>query len=133
MGSAMSLHARPGSLPRTIVDMEAEVRGDTRSFMARARDISAHGVRLRGPLRVAPGERVWLILVLPGGERISAPAEGRWDREESAGTWVSGVQFVPGTESQSLVCRLACDLEAGRLAAALRRNRTQRLPPIAAT
>ena len=124
----MSPRAKPLSLPRTAVDMEVEVRGETRPFTARARDISSHGLRLRGPLRVAPGERVGLTLVLPGGDRISAPAEGRWGVEEPGGTWVSGVQFVPGAESQRLVCQLAHDLETGKLASALRRVRTQRLP-----
>ncbi len=118
--------AKRPRMERLYVNLQVEVRGATRLFAAAARDLSPGGLKLRGPIRLAEGERVGITFLLPAVMKFSIPAEVRWSKDDADLGFATGVEFIPTPDSPKQVRQLIWDIQTGVLAGALRNGGTTR-------
>ncbi len=113
---------------RAMTDLRVEVRCTAGLFVASGRDLSAGGMRIRGPFHVSQGERVGVTLRLPTPHQLTFMAEVRWAREESPGTYVLGIRFLHTGESQKKMQSLLQEIQSGKLGVLRSSPETRRIP-----
>lgn len=126
---------RPRVSIRLLVDFPLEVRGERGRFLARARDLTVHGIRIRATTRVRVEERIGLTFRIPG-DRSPDPwdivAHVRWVTDaDEAGEMQFGALFELTPAIEKRLRQLVWKLEMGEAKAIERRHKTVRkaVPP----
>jgi len=113
---------------RALTDIRVEARCSAGHFVASGRDLSAGGMRIRGPFHVSLGERIMVNLELPTPHRLSLMAEVRWVKEEGPENYVLGIRFVHTSESQKKMQALLQEIQSGKLGVLRSASSTRRMP-----
>jgi hypothetical protein len=113
---------------RALTDIKVEARCTAGQFVASARDLSASGMRIRGPFHVSLGERIMVNLRLPTPHQLSLMAEVRWVKEEGPENYVLGIRFVQTPESQKKMQMLLQEIQTGKLGVLRSASNTRRVP-----
>lgn len=126
---------RPRNEIRLLVDFPLEVRGERGRFLARARDLTVHGIRVRATTRVRIDERIGLTFRFPG-DRLQEPwdlvAYVRWVTDaDEAGEMQFGALFDENPVMEKRLRNLVWRLEMGDAKGIERRHKTVRkvVPP----
>jgi hypothetical protein len=115
---------------RALTDLRVEVRCMAGVIVASGRDLSAGGMRIRGPFHVSQGERVGVTLRLPTPHQLSLMAEVRWAREEGKESYILGIRFLHTAETQKKMQALLQEIQSGKLGVLRSFSSTRRLPKV---
>jgi Tfp pilus assembly protein PilZ len=115
---------------RALTDIRVEARCTAGQFRASARDLSATGMRIRGPFHVSLGERIMVTLDLPTPHRLAVMAEVRWVKEDGPENYVLGIRFVHSSETQKKMQLLLQEVQSGKLGVLRSAANTRRVPKV---
>jgi hypothetical protein len=118
---------KPRKEMRLLVQVPVELRASRRTFEGTGRDLTFSGIRVRYAGHLVEGERVGVMLRIPGfaNEDLQFPAEVRWV-EPFPHEEVAGLEFQHTPESKRKIHLVLAELQSGNLKEIERRSPTAR-------